>query len=114
MRPNPPNEVWIGLVGVKPILGHHGGPLKAGQNAYLSAVVVAANEVNYKNLVASALSVWNLAVFEFDNIQPVRLRGALTEIPEAMMSLVNEIAKDGRVRCSEIFPFPEERSDATG
>jgi hypothetical protein len=56
----------------------------------------------------SALAVWNLEPFEFENVETLAERSKQVQIPMPMISFAEQCEADGRVRCSEIFFYKRE------
>jgi len=96
-------EIWVGLVGIRPDADNN--MFEGSKGAYTNAVALAKDRVSYCAAVTRALKERKMAPFEFEDIEPLRVRTAHFEVPFNILSMAEQTEMDGMVRFGAFFTY---------
>jgi hypothetical protein len=87
-------EVWIGLVGAKPLPDSEffGEGVIGG---YSNALVLASNEEGFREEVVKALETFNVLLTEVEDVEPLSARTSKWEVDEELLTLADVVRVSG-------------------
>jgi len=97
------SEVYIGMVGVVPILGSD--LLGDAKGAYVNVLALASEPQDYEAGVRRALEDLGLSPFEFEDVEPFVKRASQRILEEHLHVLALEVSESGQVRFATFHTF---------
>ena len=98
-------DVWIGVVGVRPLPGNT--RLEGAEGAYVNALALVSNGADYELVVTRALRELEFSVFEFDDVETFADRVEKATIEEGLEELATVVRGTGRVQFGTFHRFSE-------
>jgi hypothetical protein len=89
-------DVWIGVVGVRPLPGNT--RLEGAEGAYVNALAFVSNAADYELVVTRALREVEFSVFEFDDVETFADRVKKATIEQGLEELASIVRRTGRVQ----------------
>ncbi len=98
-------DVWIGVVGVRPIPGNT--RLEGAEGAYVNALALVSNAADYELVVTRALRELEFSVFEFDDVETFADRVKTATIEDGLEELASVVRRTGRVQFGIFHRFSD-------
>jgi hypothetical protein len=99
------NEIWIGLVGLRPLI--EGTILGNNKGAYTNLLLLAKNYDDFKSKALIFMYKINLEIFEFDEIEIFSERIKNNEVDKKLLHLAKLVKQNNNPQFSNLHIYNE-------
>lgn len=97
------NEVWIGLLGLYPLKNNT--YIQQNEGAYANVLILAFSEENFLIKAKEFVESLDFEIFEYEDIEPVKIRLQNYVLNEQLSKLYNKIKITGCSQISDLQVF---------